>query len=161
LTGTKRMFGRYAVRAIAMEVAREFVVFVTRRRGQARTAKCCACSRATMPPSMICTRLSDNLYGGYSASRRRRLLEHPDHNVGQMALQCGFGQEERIRVTFQRNPGVTPSEYRKRFAAFQPGSAIFNWVINCVPTCAIIYVILEQGWRLVHVVEACGHGVFL
>ena len=47
----------------------------------------------------------------------RRLLEHSENNLDQIARQCGFGDEARMRVTFVRNLGVTPSDYRKRFAA--------------------------------------------
>ena len=46
----------------------------------------------------------------------RRLLEDSERNLNQIALQCGFGDEERMRVTFQRNLGVSPGEYRKRFS---------------------------------------------
>lgn len=46
----------------------------------------------------------------------RRLLEESTRNVDQIALQCGFGDEERMRVTFQRHLGVAPRDYRKRFA---------------------------------------------
>jgi transcriptional regulator GlxA family with amidase domain len=46
----------------------------------------------------------------------RRLLEDSSRNVDQIARQCGFGDEERMRVTFQRNLGVAPRDYRKRFA---------------------------------------------
>lgn len=47
----------------------------------------------------------------------RRLLEDSSRNVDQIAGLCGFGDEERMRVTFQRNLGVAPRDYRKRFAA--------------------------------------------
>jgi transcriptional regulator GlxA family with amidase domain len=47
----------------------------------------------------------------------RRLLEESGRNVDQIARQCGFGDEERMRITFQRNLAVSPSDYRKRFAA--------------------------------------------
>jgi transcriptional regulator GlxA family with amidase domain len=46
----------------------------------------------------------------------RRLLEGSDRNIDQVARQCGFGDEERMRVTFQRNLGVSPKEYRMRFS---------------------------------------------
>jgi transcriptional regulator GlxA family with amidase domain len=46
----------------------------------------------------------------------RRLLEDSSRNIDQVARQCGFGDEERMRVTFQRNLGVAPRDYRKRFA---------------------------------------------
>jgi transcriptional regulator GlxA family with amidase domain len=47
----------------------------------------------------------------------RRLLEESRRNIDQIARQCGFGDEERMRVTFQRNLGIAPSEYRSRFSA--------------------------------------------
>jgi transcriptional regulator GlxA family with amidase domain len=50
----------------------------------------------------------------------RRLLEQSERNLAQIALECGFGDEERMRVTFLRNLGVTPSDYRRRLAATQP-----------------------------------------
>lgn len=46
----------------------------------------------------------------------KRLLEDSRRNVDQIARQCGFGDEERMRVTFQRNIGIAPREYRKRFS---------------------------------------------
>ena len=47
----------------------------------------------------------------------RRQLEDAERNVDQIARLCGFGDEERMRVTFQRHLGVSPRDYRKRFAA--------------------------------------------
>jgi transcriptional regulator GlxA family with amidase domain len=46
----------------------------------------------------------------------RRLLEDSTLKVDQIARHCGFGDEERMRVTFQRNLGVAPRDYRERFA---------------------------------------------
>jgi transcriptional regulator GlxA family with amidase domain len=46
----------------------------------------------------------------------RRLLEDSPRNVDQIARLCGFGDEERMRVTFQRHLGVAPRDYRRRFA---------------------------------------------
>jgi transcriptional regulator GlxA family with amidase domain len=46
----------------------------------------------------------------------RRLLEDSSHNVDQIARLCGFGDEERMRVAFQRNLKVAPRDYRKRFS---------------------------------------------
>ena len=46
----------------------------------------------------------------------RRLLEDSSRNVDQIARLCGFGDEERMRVTFQRNLGIAPRDYRKRFS---------------------------------------------
>jgi transcriptional regulator GlxA family with amidase domain len=47
----------------------------------------------------------------------QRLLENSKRNLDQIALQCGFADQGRMRATFQRNLGVTPSDYRKRFTA--------------------------------------------
>lgn len=46
----------------------------------------------------------------------KRLLETSSQNVDQIARSCGFGDEERMRVTFQRHLGVAPRDYRKRFS---------------------------------------------
>jgi transcriptional regulator GlxA family with amidase domain len=46
----------------------------------------------------------------------RRLLEDSERNVDQVARLCGFDDEERMRITFQRNLAISPSEYRKHFA---------------------------------------------
>ncbi|HEY4343469.1 MAG TPA: GlxA family transcriptional regulator [Parvibaculum sp.] len=46
----------------------------------------------------------------------KRLLEESDRNIDQIARLCGFGDEERMRVTFQRNLGIAPRDYRKRFS---------------------------------------------
>ncbi|MGO4307098.1 GlxA family transcriptional regulator [Cupriavidus sp. RAF12] len=44
----------------------------------------------------------------------RRLLQDPHRPVDQIAQECGFGTEERMRVTFQRHFGLSPSEFRAR-----------------------------------------------
>lgn len=46
----------------------------------------------------------------------KRLLEDFGRNIEQIAQLCGFGDEERMRVTFQRNLGIAPRDYRKRFS---------------------------------------------
>jgi transcriptional regulator GlxA family with amidase domain len=46
----------------------------------------------------------------------RRLLADSSRNVDQIARLCGFGDEERMRLTFQRNLGMAPRDYRKRCA---------------------------------------------
>lgn len=45
----------------------------------------------------------------------RRLLEHSTQSIEQIARQCGFGNEERMRVTFQRHLSIAPRDYRSRF----------------------------------------------
>ncbi len=47
----------------------------------------------------------------------RRLLEDSPRNVDSIARLCGFGDEERMRITFKRHLGVAPRDYRQRFAA--------------------------------------------
>lgn len=47
----------------------------------------------------------------------RRLLEDSTRHIDQIATLCGFGDEERMRVTFQRHLGVAPRDYRRRFAS--------------------------------------------
>ena len=51
----------------------------------------------------------------------RRALEDDDAPIKQIAHRCGFGDEERMRRAFVRRLGVSPSEYRERFAP-SPGS---------------------------------------
>jgi transcriptional regulator GlxA family with amidase domain len=47
----------------------------------------------------------------------RRGLEATDRPLKQIARDCGFGDEERMRRAFQRRLGVSPLDYRTRFAA--------------------------------------------
>ena len=46
----------------------------------------------------------------------RRLLEDSQRNIDQIAQSCGFGDEERMRYTFQRHLSISPREYRSRFS---------------------------------------------
>ncbi|WP_044279535.1 helix-turn-helix domain-containing protein [Myxococcus stipitatus] len=46
----------------------------------------------------------------------RRMLEGSTRDVDPIARLCGFGNEERMRVTFQRNLAVSPRDSSKRFA---------------------------------------------
>lgn len=46
----------------------------------------------------------------------RRLLKDSPRNVDQNAKLCGFGDEERMRVTCRRHLGVAPRDYRRRFS---------------------------------------------
>ena len=43
----------------------------------------------------------------------RRTLEQADLGVAAVAKRCGFGTEEQMRRTFQRELGVSPSGYRE------------------------------------------------
>lgn len=46
----------------------------------------------------------------------KRLLEESDRNIDHIARHCGFGDEERMRITFHRNLGIGPRDYRRRFS---------------------------------------------
>lgn len=47
----------------------------------------------------------------------RRMLQDSDRNIDQIAVACGYGDEERMRVSFQRNMAVSPREYRRQSLA--------------------------------------------
>jgi transcriptional regulator GlxA family with amidase domain len=49
-------------------------------------------------------------------SEARRLLEDGQYTPKQVAGQCGFADVDTLRRAFSRNVGVTPAEYRKRYA---------------------------------------------
>jgi transcriptional regulator GlxA family with amidase domain len=46
----------------------------------------------------------------------RHLLERGDEAPKQVATHCGFADADTLRRAFVRHVGVTPAEYRKRFA---------------------------------------------
>lgn len=46
----------------------------------------------------------------------RRQLEETDSGVASIARACGFGTEEHMRRTFQRELSVSPSAYREKWA---------------------------------------------
>jgi transcriptional regulator GlxA family with amidase domain len=46
----------------------------------------------------------------------RRLLEGGQHSPKQVAARCGFADADTLRRAFARRVGVTPTEYRKRYA---------------------------------------------
>jgi transcriptional regulator GlxA family with amidase domain len=50
----------------------------------------------------------------------RRLLEETDQGIDRIALRCGFGDEERMRTTFQRHLAISPRDYRQRFSTRAP-----------------------------------------
>jgi transcriptional regulator GlxA family with amidase domain len=141
-------------RQLALQVARELVVFVKRPGGQAQFS---SLLQAQLQDGMIFDELhlwitdnlgSDGLTVDALAARAsmsprnfarvykektgrtpakaveifrleaaRRLLEESDKHIEQVARQCGFGDEDRMRITFQRNLGISPSEYRNRFSS--------------------------------------------
>ena len=47
--------------------------------------------------------------------RARTILETSDAPIKSVAVQCGFGDEERMRRAFVRETGINPSEHRHRF----------------------------------------------
>ncbi len=44
------------------------------------------------------------------------MLGDSERNIDQISRLCGFGDEERMRLTFQRNLGVSPRDYRNCFS---------------------------------------------
>jgi transcriptional regulator GlxA family with amidase domain len=46
----------------------------------------------------------------------RRLLETGQEMPKQVAIECGFSDVDVMRKAFTRQVGVSPAEYRKRFA---------------------------------------------
>ena len=139
---------------VAMEVARELVVFLKRPGGQSQFSELLQAQTddtATFDtlnlwiaahlnhPTLTVDTLADQAHMSprnfarvykektgrtpakavevFRLEAARRLLEDSTRNIDQIAVSCGFGDEERMRVTFQRNLGVAPRDYRKRFAA--------------------------------------------
>ncbi|RYD34777.1 MAG: GlxA family transcriptional regulator [Verrucomicrobiaceae bacterium] len=47
---------------------------------------------------------------------RRLLEESGQRSISQIADDCGFGDDEHMRAAFQRHLGVSPRDYRRRFA---------------------------------------------
>lgn len=64
--------------------------------------------RTGMTPAKVVTALR--------VEAARRLLEETALPVGQVALRCGFGEEERMRRAFVARLGVAPGRYRQRFS---------------------------------------------
>lgn len=50
-------------------------------------------------------------------SAARRLLESGHDAPKQVAVQCGFANADTLRRAFARHVGVTPAEYRRRYAS--------------------------------------------
>ena len=46
----------------------------------------------------------------------RRLIEESTLQIKVIAAECGFGDIERMRRAFQRDYGISPDDYRRRFA---------------------------------------------
>ena len=47
----------------------------------------------------------------------RRALEETTDRIDEIALRCGFSNEEQLRGAFSRHVGIPPRAYRARFAA--------------------------------------------
>jgi transcriptional regulator GlxA family with amidase domain len=146
---------------VAMEVARELVVFLKRPGGQSQFSELLQAQaedtdtfdelnlwiagnlgranltvefladRARMSPRNFARvykektgRTPAKAVEVFRLEAARRLLEDSTRNIDQIASLCGFGDEERMRVTFQRNLGVAPRDYRKRFASRGLGEAM-------------------------------------
>ncbi|WP_371134755.1 GlxA family transcriptional regulator [Pseudomonas sp. Q11] len=140
-------------RDVALQVARELVVFLKRPGGQAQFSQLL---QLQMQESAgfdelhvwICAHLDDNNLTVERLARQarmsprnfarvykrqtgrtpakaiemfrleaaRRMLEDSRRNIDQIAHACGFGDEERMRHTFQRHLSISPREYRNRFS---------------------------------------------
>jgi len=53
----------------------------------------------------------------------RKLLEDTDERIEAIARRTGFGDEDRMRNTFQRHLNVSPRDYRERFGNHEPAAA--------------------------------------
>ena len=141
-------------REIALEVARELVVFLKRPGGQAQFSTLLrAQSKDSAAFDELHLWITDNLGSDklsvellaerarmsprnfarvykektgqtpakaveiFRLEAARRLLEESDCNIDQIARLCGFGDEGRMLLTFQRNLGISPTEYRGRFSS--------------------------------------------
>jgi transcriptional regulator GlxA family with amidase domain len=140
-------------REVAMQVARELVVFLKRPGGQAQFSELLKlqgrdCSEFEAlhlwlnehlgDPRLSVEHLAEQAHMSlrnftrvyklktgrtpakaievFRLEAARRLLESADSHIEQVARQCGFGNEERMRLAFQRHLAVTPRDYRARFA---------------------------------------------
>jgi transcriptional regulator GlxA family with amidase domain len=56
----------------------------------------------------------------------RRLLEAGQYSPKQVAVECGFADADVLRRAFARQVGVTPAEYRKRFAGRTPQEVLLK-----------------------------------
>ena len=49
--------------------------------------------------------------------RARQFVEETEGSLSQIALRCGYATPDGLRLAFERNLGVTPSAYRRRFSS--------------------------------------------
>lgn len=138
---------------VAMEVARELVIFLKRPGGQSQFSELlqsqanedgafdelnlwitdnldrqnlsveCLAEKMRMSPRNFARvykqktgRTPAKAVEIFKVEAAQRQLEDSDRNIDQIARLCGFCNEENMRVAFQRNLGVAPRDYRKRFS---------------------------------------------
>jgi len=136
-------------REVALEVARELVVYVKRPGGQAQFSTVlesqlrdgdrfealhlwvadnlgsadlsveALAARVRMSPRNFSRVYKDRTgrtpakaVEQFRLEAARRMLEESNRNIDQIARDCGFGDEGRMRLSFQRSFGQSPSEYR-------------------------------------------------
>jgi transcriptional regulator GlxA family with amidase domain len=140
-------------RNIAMQVARELVVYMKRPGGQSQFSELLQSQTTDASFDQLHLWIADNLGKGdltidvlsrrcnmsprnfarvykqktgrtpakaveiFRLEAARRLLEDSPCSISEIARRCGFGDEEHMRITFQRNLSVSPSDYRKRFSS--------------------------------------------
>jgi transcriptional regulator GlxA family with amidase domain len=144
-------------REIAMQVARELVIYMKRPGGQSQFSELLQSQTLTSTAFenlhlWISNNLSDerlnvdllaervgmsprNFARSYKAKTgrtpakavevfrleaARRLLEDTEQGVVRIARSCGFGDEERMRTTFQRHLAISPRDYRLRVSKGPP-----------------------------------------
>jgi transcriptional regulator GlxA family with amidase domain len=49
--------------------------------------------------------------------RARQYMEETDEPLSEVASRCGYASADGLRLAFERNLGVTPSAYRRRFCS--------------------------------------------
>lgn len=140
-------------RAVAMEVARQLVIYLRRPGGQSQFSEILQAQAADAPAfeelhlwlqnnlgrsdldvAMLAreAKMSErNFARKYKAvtgstpakaierfrvEAARRMLEDSKDNIDVIAARAGFGEEERMRVSFHRHLGVNPRDYRRRFS---------------------------------------------
>jgi transcriptional regulator GlxA family with amidase domain len=144
-------------REIAMQVARELVIYMKRPGGQSQFSELLQSQTLTSTAFenlhlWISNNLSDqrlnvdllaervgmsprNFARSYKAKTgrtpakavevfrleaARRLLEDTEQGIDRIARSCGFGDEERMRTTFQRHLAISPRDYRLRVSKGPP-----------------------------------------
>ena len=56
--------------------------------------------------------------------RARQFLEETVESLSAIASRCGYATPDGLRLAFERNLGVAPSAYRRRFASSSPASSV-------------------------------------